>query len=126
MAVLRVLGEKVIVANTPAWTRKKHGLVIKEYNLPPALELGTPLGAQQMKLMNAAHSSRGVTGKMRYKGVSMPAIAVKIAGEIGGSVGGKTKAQRAQEAYDATSKRIANLQGRSSYVGNSYYGRQVP
>jgi hypothetical protein len=64
---------------------------------------------QCLKLAEAATAQYGTRGKLPYKGVSMPAVAVKIAPKITGSVGGMSRADRAKARHEATSARIDAL-----------------
>ncbi|MBA7639582.1 hypothetical protein ES703_47241 [subsurface metagenome] len=94
----------LIVAKGVPWSRKRW--IMKA---PPAWYRNrNALSAPQKKacaaLGEAAYAAYGTTGKTPYKGVSMPAIAVKIAitvpkGE--GAHGGKKKADRRTEAHTA-------------------------
>lgn len=64
---------------------------------------------QCLKLANAATGLYGTRGKLPYKGVSMPAVAVKVAPAIRGSVGGMTRADRARLHHETAATRIAVL-----------------
>jgi hypothetical protein len=64
-------------------------------------------------LAKAATGAYGTRGKMRYKGVSMPAVAVKVAMAVPKGArahGGKTIAERAAERHATAAASIAALE----------------
>lgn len=99
----------VIVSKTVAWTPKgwifkkaapwmgKRGL-LSQFQLK-----------QTIKLAEAATALYGTRGKLQYKGFNMPAVAVKVAPTIRGSVGGMTRADRARARHEATPASISSL-----------------
>jgi hypothetical protein len=95
----------VIVSKTVPWTAK--GWVFKR--APAWMGNREALSVYQLKqnirLAEAAHAAYGTKGKMNYKGFNMPAIAVKIAPQISGSVGGKTPAERARIRHEEVTPR---------------------
>lgn len=99
----------VIVSKTVPWTAK--GWVFKR--AAPWMGNREALSAYQLKqcirLAEAATAEYGTRGKLFYKGFSMPAVAVKIAPKITGSVGGMTRADRARMKHEATGTSIAGL-----------------
>lgn len=99
----------VIVSKTVAWTSK--GWVFKR--AAPWMGNREKLSPFQLKqdirLAEAATAEYGTRGKLPYKGFSMPAVAVKIAPKISGSVGGMTRADRARMRHEATPTSIAGL-----------------
>lgn len=64
---------------------------------------------QALKLAEAATGEYGKRGKLPYKGVAMPAVAVQVAAKIRGSVGGMKPAERARLRHEAAGTRIAVL-----------------
>lgn len=100
----------VIVSKTVPWTAK--GWVFKK--AAPWMGNRRALSVfqlkQNIKLAEAATTLYGTKGKLPYKGFNMPAVAVKIAPSIKGSVGGKTRADRARERHEiATPASISQL-----------------
>lgn len=88
MVFLRA-GTALILSRCPPWTKPAKagplGYIIKTYTYS-----NTP--AQQAirsRFANAAAGTRGHTGKLQYKGRSMPRPAVEIARAMGGRVTGR-------------------------------------
>ena len=114
MAKTRIPG--IIIAQVPPWTRgtkAARGYVFKR--APKWMDNLEALSVYQLKqclaLAKAAEDLYGTRGKLRYKGVDMPAIAVKIAPKISGSKGGKTRAERSEERHrDVTPLTISRLE----------------
>jgi hypothetical protein len=78
-----------------------------------ASKLSVPQLKAALALAKAATAAYGTRGKIRYKGVSMPAVAVKVATTVskGARVhGGKTIADRASEAHATAAASIAALE----------------
>ncbi|GAJ00332.1 unnamed protein product [marine sediment metagenome] len=94
----------LIVARGPPWSRRKW-----IQKAPPAWyrnadALSVPQKKACVALGEAAHAAYGTMGKTPYKGISMPAVAVKVAitvpkGE--GAHGGKSKEKRRSDAHTA-------------------------
>lgn len=99
----------VIVSKTVPWTAK--GWIFKR--AAPWMGNRDALSVYQLKqcikLAEAATAEYGTRGKLSYKGFSMPAVAVKIAPKISGSVGGMTAADRAAARHGRTGASIAGL-----------------
>jgi len=102
----------LIVAHAPPWSR--HKLILK--TPPPWAGNRDALSVPQLKacaaLADAAYGAFGTKGKMQYKGVNMPAVAVKVAiavpkGEK--AHGGKSEDERRNERHAAASASIASL-----------------
>ena len=65
-----------------------------------------------LALAEAAHRAYGKFGKVRYKGVEMPAVAVEVAKAVpkgAGVHGGKTYAERRRERHEAAAASIEAL-----------------
>ncbi|RLE47084.1 MAG: hypothetical protein DRJ31_09370 [Candidatus Methanomethylicota archaeon] len=101
----------MILAKAPPWTRKRTlaGFIVK--NGPPWLGRPEELSPAQLAVVvdfaEKAHRLYGTTGKMNYKGVDMPAIAVKLAGEMKkgvGAYGGVSPEDRRRERYTRTER----------------------
>jgi len=94
----------LIVAKGVPWSRKRW--IMKS---PPAWyrnrsALSGPQAKACMALGDAAFAAFGTMGKTQYKGVSMPAVAVKVATTVPkgeGAHGGKTKESRRTERHAA-------------------------
>jgi len=93
----------LIVAKAPPWSRKK--IILK--SPPPWVGNRNALSPAQVKacvaLGEAAYAAYGTTGKIPYKGVSMPAVAVKVATAVPkgeGVHGGRTKEERRRLAHE--------------------------
>lgn len=102
----------LLVAKGPAWSRKPWILKTP----PPWYRNRGALSAPQIKaclaLAEAATAAFGTRGKISYKGVSMPAVAVKVATTVakGATVhGGLSKDERARRQHEAASTSIAGL-----------------
>jgi len=103
----------LLVAKAVPWSRKQPFIVKSP---PPWFRNRGALSAAQLKaciaLAEAASASYGTKGKVPYKGVSMPAIAVAVAGKVakGAKVhGGLTRAERAERSHAAAGASIAGL-----------------
>jgi hypothetical protein len=94
----------LIVASAPPWSRK--AIVFKKapsWAGNPA-NLSNPQKKACVALGEAAMAAYGTKGKTPYKGVSMPAVAVKVAVAVPkgeGVHGGKSKETRRTERHDA-------------------------
>jgi hypothetical protein len=102
----------LVVAKAPPWSRKQY--ILK--NPPPWYRNRAALSGPQIKaclaLGTAAISARGSTGKAPYKGVSMPIVAVKVAGAVpkgAGVHGGRTAADRRALASSSADASMASL-----------------
>lgn len=102
----------LIVAKGPAWSRKPWILKTP----PPWYRNRNALSGPQLKaclaLATAATAAYGTRGKTPYKGVSMPAICVKVATAVpkgAGVHGGLSASQRAERAHTAAGASIASL-----------------
>ena len=99
----------VTVSKTVPWTAK--GWIFKR--AAPWMGNRRALSVYQLKqcirLAEAATEQYGTKGKLPYKGFNMPAVAVKIASKISGSVGGMTRADRSRARHEATSASISSL-----------------
>lgn len=89
----------MILSRCPPWTKPAKagplGYIIKTYTYS-----NTP--AQQAirsRFANAAAGTRGHTGKLMYKGRSMPRPAVEIARAMGGRVTARARAPTRGEEY---------------------------
>lgn len=102
----------LLVAKGVPWSRK--AWILKA---PPAWYRNrNALSAPQLKaciaLGDAATAAYGTRGKTPYKGVSMPAVAVKVATTVpkGSKVhGGLSKSERAERAHAAAGTSLAGL-----------------
>lgn len=102
----------LIIAHAPPWSRKD--LVFKR---PPSWAgnpsaLSNPQKKACVALGEAAMAAYGTVGKTPYKGVSMPAVAVKVAiavpkGE--GVHGGKKESVRREERHTAARASLDSL-----------------
>jgi hypothetical protein len=104
----------LLVAKAVPWSRKQP-VILK--SPPPWYKNRNALSAPQLKaclaLARAATGAYGTRGKIPYKGVSMPAVAVKVAGAVpkGASVhGGLSRSDRASRAHSAAGASIAGLE----------------
>ena len=107
----------IIIAHVPPWTLGKkaaRGYIYKRG--PPWMNNRAALSVPQLKaciaLAEAAHAAYGTKGKLPYKGVMMPAVAVKVAETVpkGAKVhGGLTREERARLRHEAASASIATL-----------------
>lgn len=102
----------LIVAKGPPWSRKPWILKTP----PPWFRNRNALSAPQIKaclaLSEAATAAFGTRGKIMYKGVSMPAVAVKVAGVVPkgpGVHGGLSREERGRRQHEAASASIASL-----------------
>jgi hypothetical protein len=102
----------LVVAKAPAWSRKQYILKTP----PPWYRNRAALSGPQIKaciaLGDAAIAARGTTGKIPYKGVSMPAVAVKVATAVPkgpGVHGGMTPADRKRTRQAAADASMASL-----------------
>lgn len=102
----------LLVAKGAPWSRKRW--IMK--SPPPWYRNRGALSAAQLKadlaLATAATAAYGTKGKTPYKGVSMPAVAVKVAIAVpkGEKVhGGLSRAERSTRAHEASSTSIAGL-----------------
>ena len=103
----------LLVAKGVPWSRKPWILKTP----PPWYKNRDALSGPQLKadiaLARAATAAYGTRGKTHYKGVSMPAVAVKVAMTVpkGVSVhGGLSRDQRASRAHAAAGASIASLE----------------
>lgn len=103
----------LIVAKGPAWSRKPWILKTP----PPWYRNRNALSGPQIKaclaLARAATAAYGTRGKTPYKGVSMPAVAVKVAMAVPkgpGVHGGLSPSARATRAHNAAAASIASLE----------------
>ena len=107
----------VIIAQVPPWTlgaKAARGYIYKRG--PPWLANVAALSVAQLKaakaLATVATGLFGTRGKLPYKGVSMPAIAVKVAAGVPKGVGvhgGMSPTDRARAKHEVASARIASL-----------------
>ena len=82
--------------------------------------LSTPQLKACLALARTATAAYGTMGKLQYKGVSMPAVAVKVAAGVakGAKIhGGKTLRERAEERHALAGARIAALEALISARG---------
>ena len=124
-----IFGTKFILVRGPPWTYKRPKFpILKRYNLPAPMNPNTPLGKQQIKFAQVATSSAvyGQTGKIVYKGISMPRVAYLIARGVAGSTGGKSREQRRTERHEAALARLAAVQGASYSYRGGYGGGTAP
>lgn len=108
----------VIIASVPPWTlgaKAARGYIFKKG--PPWMANRGALSSPQLKaclaLATAATGLYGTRGKLPYKGVSMPAVAVKVAGAVPKGVGvhgGMSRADRARARHEAAGASISALQ----------------
>lgn len=113
----KVIGRVITAAPVP-WTLKKLPLGLTLKTGPPWMTNPAALSGPQLKaciaLATVATSAYGTRGKLPYKGVAMPAIAVKVAAspevKKGEKVyGGMSRKERAELAHGMASTRIATL-----------------
>lgn len=77
---------------------------------------------QCLKLAEAATALYGQRGKLPYKGVNMPAVAVRVVTSLRGSTGGMTRAQRAAAHHGVAATRIAVLRALIEAKGGAAVG----
>lgn len=98
MVFLRA-GTALVLSRCPPWTKPAKagplGYIIKTYTYSntPAQQ------AVRSRFANAAAGTRGHTGKLMYKGRSMPRPAVEIARAMGGRVTARAPRGPAPEYY---------------------------
>lgn len=103
---------RVHLSWAPPWSRRP---IIFKQGAPwtgDAGKLSVPQLKACLSLAEAAYAAYGTRGKSRYKGVSMPSVAVKVAMAVSkgaGVHGGVTPAERRKAAHDAASASIAAL-----------------
>jgi len=102
----------LIVASAPPWSRKRWILKTP----PPWFRNRNALSGPQLKaclaLATAANAAYGTKGKTPYKGVSMPAVAVKVATTVPKGAkahGGLSRDERATRAHETAAASIAGL-----------------
>lgn len=112
----KVFGRVITAAPVP-WTLKRLPLGVILKGGPPWMANPAGLSLPQLKaclaLARAATGLYGTKGKLPYKGVSMPAIAVRVAAAVskGAKVhGGLTVAERARAAHEVAGTRISALE----------------
>jgi len=111
MTQLKTLKGMQIYWSVP-WSRKP----ITFRRGPPWMGNVANLSVPQLKaclaLAEAAYGAFGKRGKVRYKGLNLPIVAVEVAKAVpkgAGVHGGKTRAERAREAHEAASASIEAL-----------------
>ena len=111
MTQLKTLKGMQIYFSVP-WARKP----ITFRRGPPWMGNVANLSLPQLKaclaLAEAAHRAYGKFGKVRYKGVEMPAVAVEVAKAVpkgAGVHGGKTYEERRRERHEAAAASIEAL-----------------
>lgn len=103
---------RVHLAWAPPWSKRP---VIFKQGAPwtgDAGKLSVPQLKACLALAETAYNAYGTFGKQRYKGVSMPAVAVKVAAAVtkgAGVHGGVTPAERRRAAHEAATASIAAL-----------------
>lgn len=104
----------LLVCKAPPWARKNFYLRTP----PPWYRNRAGLSAPQLSaclaLARAANAAYGKRGKVMYKGVNMPIVAVEVAKAVpkGAKVhGGLTRAERAERRHSMASASIAGLEG---------------
>lgn len=103
----------LIVSRTPPWARRKYVLKRPAPWTGKRENLSGPQLKACLALARAATASYGKRGKVPYKGVNMPVVAVEVAKAVpkGASVhGGLSRADRARRAHEAASASIASLE----------------
>lgn len=103
----------LLICHSPPWSRRK-----KHMRRAPAwYQNRNALSAPQLKaclaLARAATAAYGKRGKVKYKGVNMPVVAVEVALKVpkGSKVhGGLSKAERATRAHEVAPASIASLE----------------
>lgn len=96
----------------PPWSRRLIGFKRGAPWTGDASKLSLPQLKACLSLAEAAYAAYGTMGKVRYKGVSMPAVAVEVAKTVKSGVGihgGLTPAERRREAHELASSSIAAL-----------------
>ena len=102
----------LIVAKAPPWSRKRMYLRTPAPWVGNRNALSNPQKKACAALADAAYAAFGTMGKIFYKGVSMPAVAVKVAAAVPKGEkahGGKSKDERRNERHAAASASIASL-----------------
>ena len=121
--------EGLIPTRLPSWSKHPTG-VKKEYR--PTIDRASVPQLNAMKsFVNAANGARGATGKAPYKGVAMPAVAVRIASTVQHGVGvhgGKSPQTRRAESQAASQNTLSAIDAaiqRKQSVGVTTYARQM-
>lgn len=96
----------------PPWSRKLFGFKRGAPWTGDASKLSVPQLKACLSLATAATNAYGTTGKIRYKGKNMPAIAVEVAKAVSkgaGVHGGLKPSERRRLQHEAASSSIAAL-----------------
>jgi len=110
MAKTRIPG--VHISFFPPWSRKLFGFKQGAPWTGDASKLSVPQLKACLSLATAANGAYGTTGKIRYKGKNMPAVAVEVAKKVSkgpGVHGGVTPSERRRLQHEAASSSIAAL-----------------